>query len=583
MYPPPPSPSLTPGLRVNATAGQFTSTRARTLRRENKENATPAHNPHSPSPSRTRSNSSTSTSNTVKPGPSPRKTTATSLRRALAAGNTAVLGDTLDFPTVSVEGLDGTAMTPATILAALEEQTVLKHGGQRGDNEDVHYHLWVAAHRAIEESSGSSGPTSRDLEALVQTAMELLVVELGMAICERNGHGSGAQAKPHIAFVDPRRNDDAAAMIPATEDGVSAAKALEAEGVHTNLILVATLMHAIICAQAGVAAISIAVGPLLQFHERKRRKTEDSEAHPHPGMEMIQATLEYFKLHQIRTRLVGSDFRQLAEVGALPGFDAVCLSKAQVLEAARYRAAPYNGAGGGSETRSATGLVDLGRPPQHQASMRARQAQHLSRLLEQLEAAAGRSSVQSPGPSGNVNRNPTRQHTPDRFMRVLSGGARRAIASHLYPALGRMELQMAGIERAVREEVAWQLACKTMSLAEVFGADAPPAASPKKRKTKKAKGTGKSEAAAAGTGSLSSQVGAKAGPRPRGKGCLIGGQKQKPLGGEGEATWNLAVMEKEGGDVCGGESRMAAYRGTIRYNAGEDKILVPNLGNGCRH
>ncbi|KAJ7030612.1 hypothetical protein C8F04DRAFT_961349, partial [Mycena alexandri] len=280
---------------------------------------------------------------------------------------------------------------------------------------------------------------------------------------------------PHLAFVDPRRNDDMPGMvgsarrlvalfrargvgaekiiisIPATEDGVSAAKALEAEGIHTNLILVAGLMHAAVCAQAGATAISIAVGPLLQFHERKR-KTDYHEFKPeaHPGIEVIQATLEYFKLHEIRTRLVGRDFRQLAELSALPGFDAVCLSKEQLLEAARY-------------------LVDLDRtgPPQHQASMRARQAQHPSRLLEQLDA----------------------------FMQLLSGAARRTLAAQLYPALGRMELQMAGIELAVREEVVWQLAVKTTDLAGLYDAlRGTPPSSPKK--LKKTRRTGDCEAAA---------------------------------------------------------------------------------------
>ncbi|KAJ7337495.1 hypothetical protein DFH08DRAFT_254879 [Mycena albidolilacea] len=259
--------------------------------------------------------------------------------------------------------------------------------------------------------------------------MERFVVELGMAIYERSGG-------PQLTFVDSRKNDDAAAMvrsakrlvrlfrtrgmnqekivisIPATEDGVAAARELEVAGIHTNLILIASIVHAAVCARAGVTAISIAVGPLLLCHERKRNTVYPDLA-LHPGIEIIQATIEYFKLHELRTRVLGRDFRQLAELSALSGFDAVCLSKQQ-LEVARWKA----------ETRSAH-LLRLDRPPQ--ASMRARQAQHPAKFLEDGSG----------------------------FMDLMSAAARSTLAATVYPALGKMELQMNAIEKIVREEVAW--------------------------------------------------------------------------------------------------------------------------------
>ncbi|KAJ6588219.1 hypothetical protein B0H19DRAFT_1098395 [Mycena capillaripes] len=360
------------------------------------------------------------------------------IRGALAAANTAVIGDTLDFPTLSVNDLNGTALSPASVLAGLE-----------AEGQDVDYHLWVAARQAIEEASG------RCLDSrMVQNAMERLVVELGVAIFERNGG-------PQLTFVDPRKNNDCSAMvgsakrlvklfrgrgvdqnkmlisIPATEDGVAAARALEAAGVRTNLTLVAGIRHAAFCAQAGATAISIAVGPLLLCHERKR-KAVYRDLDMHPGTEIIQATLQYFKHHEIRTRLVGSDFRQLAELSALPGFDAVCLSKKQ-LEVSRWKA----------ETRSAD-VSD--RPPQ--ASMRARQAQHPAKFLE-----------------NGIG-----------FMGLMSAEARGMLAASMYPALGKMELQMNSIEKIVRGEVAWQLALKTLSLDALYELRTAPPASPATKK-----------------------------------------------------------------------------------------------------
>ncbi|KAJ7130359.1 hypothetical protein C8R44DRAFT_65117 [Mycena epipterygia] len=303
--------------------------------------------------------------------------------------------------------------------------------------------------------------------------MERFVVELGVAMHNRTG---GAQ----VTFVDPRRNDDAAAMvrsarrlvtlfrargmsqrkivisIPATEDGVAAARELEGDhGIHTNLILVASLMHAAVCAEAGASTISIAVGPLLQCHERKRDAVYPDLA-MHPGMEVIQATLAYFKLHEFRTRLVGRDFRELAELSALPGFDAVCLSKAQ-LDAARWEA----------ETRS----EDL--PDRSQASMRAKQAQHPTTFLENEKIG---------------------------FMELMSAEARSMLADSMFPALGKMELQMDRIEKLVRDEVAWQLALKTLSLEELYGLRAAPLSSPESKPSQNRE---------------SNHVGAKAGTKKR--------------------------------------------------------------------
>ncbi|KAJ7439503.1 hypothetical protein FB451DRAFT_1301995 [Mycena latifolia] len=79
--------------------------------------------------------------------------------------------------------------------------------------------------------------------------------------------------------------------------------------IHTNLTLVAGLMHAAVCAEARATVISIAVGPLLQSHERRRRAVYRDLA-LHPGVEVVQAVFAYFRLHEIRTRVVGRDFRE---------------------------------------------------------------------------------------------------------------------------------------------------------------------------------------------------------------------------------------------------------------------------------
>ncbi|KAJ7608443.1 hypothetical protein FB45DRAFT_1011030 [Roridomyces roridus] len=347
----------------------------------------------------------------------------------------AILADTLDYAAVSMYNQDvrGAVMTPASLLTALEDPK----------DESVFYHLWVAARQAVEEGCRRGG---MELRAILRDAMERLVVEAGWALRERSGGRL-------IAFVDPRRYDDAGAMarsarrlvrlfrlrgvsqsdvfisIPATEDGVAAARELAEQGIRTNLTLVAGLMHAAVCAEAGATTVTIAVGPLLDAHER-RRGTAYPDLALHPGIEIIQAIQAYFELHNLNARLVGRDFRKFRELQALPGFDAICLTETQ-LAVPRWQATAR---GGSAKARHAA------RAPA--ADMRARQAQRPSEFLEHVSGAG--------------------------FMEWMSASAREILAEAMFPALEHMEIKMNIIERTMQREVAWQLTLRrTVSLREL--------------------------------------------------------------------------------------------------------------------
>ncbi|KAK0194637.1 hypothetical protein F5146DRAFT_446138 [Armillaria mellea] len=183
--------------------------------------------------------------------------------------------------------------------------------------------------------------------SLNAAVLERLIVELGKPMIDR-------APGPHITFVDPRfhgnanriyRNairlidmfeesgvnrDSIVVTIPATEEGILASNYLERKcQILTNLDLVGTLAHAAACAQAGANLVSIAVGPLLDWYERKR-KVKYQDIKTHPGIEHIQATAVYFKLHKRTTRLVGTNFRTLKELGPLGCLDAIVISKDSV-------------------------------------------------------------------------------------------------------------------------------------------------------------------------------------------------------------------------------------------------------------
>ncbi|KAK0460675.1 uncharacterized protein EV420DRAFT_1236407, partial [Desarmillaria tabescens] len=213
---------------------------------------------------------------------------------------------------LSYHDLDGSMLSPARLLDAL-------------DSPYIYYHLWVAVKMSLDDrDKGKMKAPSMNAAIL-----ERLVVELGKPMIDRT-------PGPHITFVDPRLHGNAsrilrsAIRIPATEEGILASNYLERKcQILTNLDLVGTLAHAAACAESGSNLVSIAVGPLLDWYERKR-KAKYQDIKTHPGIEHIQATAVYFKLHKQTTRLVGTDFRTLKELGPLGCLDAVVISKDSV-------------------------------------------------------------------------------------------------------------------------------------------------------------------------------------------------------------------------------------------------------------
>ncbi|KAF9027334.1 aldolase [Hymenopellis radicata] len=252
------------------------------------------------------------------------------LKERLHAAETAIVYDTLDLAGVSVHDLEGTALGPGTVLDAL------------GD-EHVYYHLWVATKMVLEDLSAGKlrAPT------IYSAVFERLVVELGKALIDRS---SG----PHFTFVDTRLHDDGEAIcasairlidmfeeggierkriivsIPATEAGLRAVNELYFEHrIQSNAVYVSGIAHAAACAEAGAKAISLSVGPVLDYYERKRKTTYVNLSR-HPGMEVIQATSVYFKLHDIPCYLMGTNLRTIDEVGPLGCLSAVMLPDKQV-------------------------------------------------------------------------------------------------------------------------------------------------------------------------------------------------------------------------------------------------------------
>ncbi|KAJ7056860.1 hypothetical protein C8F01DRAFT_1308282 [Mycena amicta] len=141
----------------------------------------------------------------------------------------------------------------------------------------------------------------------------------------------------------------------------------------------------------------------------------------------------YFKKNNLATRIIGEDFRELAELGALPGFDTVALTAKQLRDV-RWRSI--------SPTSSASSMHQV----HTVASLRADQAQFPTTILADIQ----------PGTGG--------------FLRQLSAPAQNQIFEMLYPALYRMHDTMRALEMVLiqREELKRQLALRMWRLAPLF-------------------------------------------------------------------------------------------------------------------
>ncbi|KIM41239.1 hypothetical protein M413DRAFT_410773 [Hebeloma cylindrosporum] len=273
---------------------------------------------------------------------------------------------------------------------------------------------------------------------------ELPIIELANAISDR-------VPGPHFGLVDPRKHADTTCLIenahrmyglfrdqglkgndiiiniPATEAGIYATQQLQEDGININLCCVTNLIHAVACAEVKATAISIAVGPLLELYEQKR-KTIYPNPSKHPGIETIQSILAYFKLHGIRTKVVGTRFRTLAEIGLLSDCDAVCVS-AEHAEKMKWSSVPT------------TSLDDYG--PEHPAVFRARQAKYPMDLLKNAKGTGG-------------------------FSRWLSPESRNMTCELLDEVLQEMESQMASIEQVVEIEIKRRYEQGTTPLKELY-------------------------------------------------------------------------------------------------------------------
>ena len=113
--------------------------------------------------------------------------------------------------------------------------------------------------------------------------------------------------------------------IASTWEGIQAARALEAEGIHCNLTLLFGLHQAQACADAKVTLISPFVGRILDWY-KKAENVQNYPIEKDPGVLSVKQIYQYYKQHNIQTEIMGASFRSIDQVLGLAGCDLLTVS-----------------------------------------------------------------------------------------------------------------------------------------------------------------------------------------------------------------------------------------------------------------
>lgn len=113
--------------------------------------------------------------------------------------------------------------------------------------------------------------------------------------------------------------------IPATWQGISAAKALEKEGINCNLTLLFSFAQARLCAESGVYLISPFVGRILDWFN-KMNISKKFSFKINPGVIFVKKIFKYYKKFGYNTFIMGASFRSISEILELSGCDFLTIS-----------------------------------------------------------------------------------------------------------------------------------------------------------------------------------------------------------------------------------------------------------------
>lgn len=174
-------------------------------------------------------------------------------------------------------------------------------------------------------------------EVLVRFGLEILKVVPGRVSTEVDARlsfdtaGTIARAERLIGMYEKAGIGRERVLIKtaSTWEGIQAAKALEHQGIHTNLTLLFAFCQAVACGEAGITLISPFVGRIYDWYKKSAGSQWDEAANAganDPGVKSVAQIYTYYKHFGIETEVMGASFRNVGQITALAGCDLLTIS-----------------------------------------------------------------------------------------------------------------------------------------------------------------------------------------------------------------------------------------------------------------
>jgi len=113
--------------------------------------------------------------------------------------------------------------------------------------------------------------------------------------------------------------------IPATWEGMMAARQLERDRVKCNLIMVYSFIQAQVCAEIGASQISIPVAPISDWYKTKEPHIDNSGVND-VGVATLNHIYQNYKYFGCPTKIMGVYFNSIEQIQLLAGCDRLAIS-----------------------------------------------------------------------------------------------------------------------------------------------------------------------------------------------------------------------------------------------------------------
>ncbi len=232
---------------------------------------------------------------------------------------TTVVADTGDFERMEEYQPQDATTNPSLILKAAQQ---------------ANYQALVSQ---VKSAHPGMKPTDLVDYILVAFGLEILKIVPGRVSTEVDARLSfDTQATIHkakhlISLYESHGIDRQRVLIKlaGTWEGIQAAKALEAEGIHCNMTLLFSLVQAAACGAVNAKLISPFVGRITDWYKAKLGSDWSDAANGganDPGVTSVKRIFHYYKHFGIKTEIMGASFRNTSQILELAGVDLLTIS-----------------------------------------------------------------------------------------------------------------------------------------------------------------------------------------------------------------------------------------------------------------